>query len=146
LKEAKLSSWKAKQSVLNLTSLGKRTVAGELTVVESKTLDLTVKFHLGKCLAFKVANSPSFAAIIDQCIQFGQQNIGRKYKVPKSAQVFSASSFERNWSAHGHIHSEVRNRLAPATTEKLMYIHSNRKAAAAASDDELMEMFTGNKE
>ncbi len=35
------------------------------------------------------------------------------------AQVMSASSCERNWSAHGHIHSEERNRLAPATTEKL---------------------------
>jgi hypothetical protein len=47
------------------------------------------------------------------------------------AQVISASSCERNWSAHGHIHSEVRNRLAPATTEKLVYIqvYSNRKAA-----------------
>ena len=34
------------------------------------------------------------------------------------AQVISACSCESNWSAHGHIHSEVRNRLAPATTEK----------------------------
>jgi hypothetical protein len=35
-------------------------------------------------------------------------------------QVISASSSERNWSAHGHIHSEVRDRLAPAPamTEK----------------------------
>ncbi len=45
-------------------------------------------------------------------------------------QVISASSCERNWSAHGHIHSEVRNRLAQATTEVLVYL--NRKAAAAA--------------
>ncbi len=30
----------------------------------------------------------------------------------------SASSCERNWSAHGHIRSEVRNRIAPATIEK----------------------------
>jgi hypothetical protein len=41
------------------------------------------------------------------------------------AQVISASSCERNWSVHGHIHSEVRNRLVPATTEKLVYIYSN---------------------
>ena len=34
------------------------------------------------------------------------------------AQVISACSCENSWSAHGHIHSEVRNRLAPATTEK----------------------------
>ena len=31
------------------------------------------------------------------------------------SQVISASSCERNWSAHGHIHSEVRNRLAHDT-------------------------------
>jgi hypothetical protein len=54
------------------------------------------------------------------------------------SQVISASSCERNWSTHGHIHSEVRNRLAPATTEKLVYVYSNLKAvAAAAHDDEL---------
>ena len=34
------------------------------------------------------------------------------------AQVISACSCEGNWSAHGHIQLEVRNRLAPATTEK----------------------------
>ncbi len=79
--------------------------------------------------------------MIDQCIQFGQQNIGLKYKVPKSEQVISASSCERYWSVNGHIHSEVCNRLAPATTEKLVYIYSNGKAAAAASDYEL-KMFT----
>ena len=27
------------------------------------------------------------------------------------SQVISASSCERNWSAHGHIHSKIRNRL-----------------------------------
>jgi hypothetical protein len=36
------------------------------------------------------------------------------------------------------LHSEVRNRLASPTTEKLVYIYSNLKAvAAAAHDDEL---------
>ena len=58
------------------------------------------------------------------------------------SQVISASSCERNWSAHGHIHSEVRNRLAPATTEKLVYIHSNRKAS---QNDEL-KMYTWDNE
>ena len=62
------------------------------------------------------------------------------------AQVISASSCERNWSAHGHIHSEVRNRLAPATTEKLVYIYSNRKAAAAAARDDELKMFTWDNE
>ncbi len=41
------------------------------------------------------------------------------------AQVVSASSCERNWSVHGHIHSKVRNKLAPATTQKLVYVYAN---------------------
>ena len=50
-------------------------------------------------------------------------------------------------SAHGHIHLEVCNRLAPATTEKLAYIYSNNlnAVAAAARDDEL-KMFTWDNE
>jgi hypothetical protein len=52
----------------------------------------------------------------------------------------------RNWSAHGHIHSEVRNRLAPATTEKLVYIYSNRKALAAASQNDELKMYTWDNE
>ena len=58
------------------------------------------------------------------------------------SQVISASSCERNWSAHGHMHTEVRNRLAPATSEKLVYIYSNRKAVAAASRSDELEMYT----
>ncbi len=71
--------------------------------------------------------------------------VGMRVLATSLAQVISASSCERNWSAHGHIHSEVRNRLAPAMTEKLVYIYSNRKAAAAASNDEL-KMFTWDNE
>ena len=41
------------------------------------------------------------------------------------AQVVSASSCERNWSAHGHIHSKVRNKLAPANIENLIYVYAN---------------------
>ena len=62
------------------------------------------------------------------------------------SQVISASSCERNWSAHGHIHSEVRNRLAPATTEKLVYIYSNRKALAAASQNDELKMYALDNE
>ena len=36
------------------------------------------------------------------------------------SQFISASSCERNWSAHWHIRSKLRNRLEPATTEKLI--------------------------
>jgi hypothetical protein len=62
------------------------------------------------------------------------------------SQVISASSCERNWSAHGHTHSQVCNRLAPATTEKLVYIYSNRKAVAAAARDDELKMFTWDNE
>ena len=47
--------------------------------------------------------------------------------------VISASSYERNWTAHGHVHSEVRNRLAPAMNKKLLYIYYT--VVAAAHDD-----------
>ena len=62
------------------------------------------------------------------------------------SQVISASSCERNWSAHGHIHTEVRNRLAPATTEKLVYIYCNKKAVMAAVRDDELRMFTWDNE
>lgn len=41
-----------------------------------------------------------------------------------------------------HIHSEVRNRLAPTTTEKLVYIYSNRKAVSAAALHDELKMYT----
>ena len=48
-------------------------------------------------------------------------------------QVNSASSYEQYWSAHRHIHSKIRNRLEPASTEKLVYVYSNSKMVAATS-------------
>jgi hypothetical protein len=45
-KEAQLSSSKAKQTVLDLTSPAKRTVTGEMKSVESKTLDSTIASFL----------------------------------------------------------------------------------------------------
>ena len=45
-------------------------------------------------------------------------------------QVNSASSYEQYWSAHRHIHSKIRNRLEPASTEKLVYVYSNSKMVA----------------
>ncbi len=73
-KEAQLSFSKAKQSILDLTPRGKRNVARELKTVESKTLDTTIAcFFYENALSFNVADSPSFAAMVDQRIQFGQQ-------------------------------------------------------------------------
>ena len=46
------------------------------------------------------------------------------------SQDISGSSCERNWSAHWHIHSKLRNRLEHATTEKLISVYSNSKMVA----------------
>ena len=40
----------------------------------------------------------------------------------------------------------VRNRLAPATTEKLVYIYCNKKAVMAAARDDELKMFTWDNE
>ena len=49
--------------------------------------------------------------------------------------VISASSCERNSSAHGRtIHSKIRNRLDPATTEKPVHVYSNIKLVASNRD------------
>lgn len=37
----------------------------------------------------------------------------------------SSAASERNWSAHGRIHTKVRNRLSPSTTEKLIAVQWN---------------------
>ena len=41
--------------------------------------------------------------------------------------VISATSCERNWCAHRHIHLKILNRVEPATTEKFVYVYSNSK-------------------
>ena len=56
------------------------------------------------------------------------------------SQIISASSCERKRSAHGHIHSKLRNRLEPATTEKLVYVYSNSKMVAATRDANELKM------
>jgi hypothetical protein len=61
------------------------------------------------------------------------------------SQVISASSCERNWSAHGHIHSKVRNKLAPETTEKLVFVYSNRKLVTKIQDKDELKMFAWDK-
>ena len=60
------------------------------------------------------------------------------------SQVIYASSCERNWSAHGHIHSKIL--LEPATTEKLVYVNSNSKMVAATSDVDQLKMFAWDNE
>ena len=68
-----------------------------------------------------------------------------RYKVIKS-QVISASSCERNWSAHWHILTKIFNRLDPATTEKLVYVYSNSKLVASTRDADKLKMLAWDNE
>ena len=43
------------------------------------------------------------------------------------SQAISASSCERNWSAHGHIQTKIRNKLTPETAEKIVYVYSKQQ-------------------
>ena len=56
------------------------------------------------------------------------------------SQDISASSCERNWSAHGHIQTKICNMLSPKTTEKLVHVYSNSKMAAAVRDADELKM------
>ena len=67
------------------------------------------------------------------------------------SQVISASSCERNSSAHGHIHKKIRNKprlLSPESTKKLVYIqvYSNSKMAETFRDADELKMFAWDNE
>ena len=62
------------------------------------------------------------------------------------SQVIPASSCEQNWSAHGHIHTKICNKLGPETTEKLVYVYSNSKMAATVRNADELKMFAWNNE
>ena len=57
-----------------------------------------------------------------------------------------ASSCESIWSAYGHIHSEVSNRPAPATTEKPVSIYSNWNAVASIACDNALKIYWWDSE
>ena len=70
--------------------------------------------------------------------------------------VFSLKSFlhpraaescdsERNWSPQGQIHTKIRNKLGPETTEKFVYVYSNSEIATICDADEL-KMFAWDNE
>ena len=56
-------------------------------------------------------------------------------------QVISASSCERNWSAHRHIQTKIHNKVSPETAEKLVYFDSTSKMAATVRDADELKMF-----
>ena len=144
VKEQSKEGKKRRQQVMDtlLTPPTKKSVEGSFMGSQksgSKEVDAVIaSFFYENGISFNVANSSSF---------------GRFWYVkpwhPELAivgmrvlsQVISASSCERNWSAHGHIHSKIRNRLEPATTEKLVYVYSNSKMVAATRDADELKMF-----
>ena len=65
---------------------------------------------------------------------------------PTPPESMATSSCERNRSAQGHIHSEVRNGLAPSRAENLVYIYSIRKAGAAVACDDTQKMYACDNE
>ena len=62
------------------------------------------------------------------------------------SQVISASPCERNWSAHGHMHTKFRNKLGPETTERFVYVYSNSEMAATIRDADELKMFAWDNE
>ncbi len=56
-----------------------------------------------------------------------------------------ANETGRQPSAHGHIHSKIRNKLAPETTKKLVYVYSNRKLVSKIEDTDELKMFAWEK-
>ena len=123
-KEREMSISKAKQSVisfLDLTSPAKRTATGDVKVVDSKQLDSTIaNFFYENALSFNVADTPSLAAVVEECIEFGRQHPGRKYKAPHRR--------------------KIGGQLPDSAYDEpiMVYIYCNKKAVmAAARDDEL---------
>ena len=80
-------------------------------------------------ISFNVADSMSFACMIEESMEYAKQNLFRVIQ----SQVISASLCECNWSAHWHIHTKICNRLDPATTEKLVYLYTNSTLVASTS-------------
>ena len=60
--------------------------------------------------------------------------------------VISASSCERNRSAHRRIQWKILNKISPETTEKVVYVYSNSKMAATVHDAYELKMFAWDNE
>ena len=126
-KEQQLSTSQRKQTVLDLTSPAKRLLTGEIKNVESKMLDTTIaNFFYENALPFNIADSPSLAAVVDQCIEFGQQHPGPKYKAPNRRKICGPL-----------LEPAFEDTTASA---QLVYIYSNRKAVAAATRNDELKM------
>ena len=90
-------------------------------------------------ISFNVADK---ACMIEESMKYAKQNPLQSYKVSSHLTY----SCERNWSAHGHTHTKISNRLDPATTEKLVYVCSNSKLVASTRDADKLKMFAWDNE
>ena len=90
-----------------------------------------VKFEF---VAFSGGRLPSLDALIDKWALLPLvwwQYHGSAFPTLQSfvlkfiGQPCSSSCAERNWSTYKFIHSLKRNKMAPARTEDLVYVHSN---------------------
>jgi hypothetical protein len=82
-------------------------------------------------IAFNIADSTSFVRMIDESKKFA---------------VRARLVCWRNWSAHRHIHSKIRNRLELATTEKRVYIYPNTKLVASIRNADELKIFAWDNE
>ena len=83
---------KSKAGRLYLTSPTNGTAFGKPKNVESKAPNFPIAIFICEDgLSFDAADSQSFAALVDLCIEFGQQHQGRKYKALNQWSWWSAS-------------------------------------------------------
>jgi hypothetical protein len=75
-----------------------------------------------------VVDSPSFAVMVDQCIQFGQRNPGLKYKVPNRRRISGPLRFIQ--------HTKNTAASVPPIMDR-----ANRKEVASAAHDNKLKMF-----
>ena len=148
-KEAALNSKKRKQVVMEslLTPRSKQSPAPVAKKLNKKHLDLAVARFFFEDRSFRKRHVVDKNAAMMAPEQWYEMYV--KAWHPELAevgmsvlsQVISASSCERNWSAHGHIHSKVRNKREPATTEKLVYVYANSKIVSETRASGELKMF-----
>ena len=117
-KEQELSTLQRKQTVLDLTSHAKSLLTGEIEHVESKSKNPRCQSYYcyllfyKNALPFNIADSPNLQAVDDQCIEFGQQYHGRKYKAPnrrKISELLLESAYEDTHTDYGYSKKLWRN-------------------------------------
>ena len=149
-KEQSMDWKKRKQQVMDklLVFPSKQSVESSVIVSKSGSKEVNTKivsFFYENCISFNVADSSTFACMIEESMKYAKQNLLLSDTV-STWQVISASACEQNWSIHWHIHTKICNRLDPATTEKLVYVYSNSKLVASTCNADKLKMFAWDNE